>query len=132
MGSTLLLEGAAYAVERATVSGQRRKVQCDCRLSTCSLTDHAERFSVPGGTAYTWIAHYERQGKEGLADRPRRPLSCPWQTKPHIVGALIELRQAQMSWAPREVLDVPGRRHLRWDLPAKRCAGIQRHLGSRP
>jgi transposase InsO family protein len=101
-----------------TVSEQRENFLRDFHLRYYSVTELAERFSISRKTAYKWIERFEQQGKEGLQDQLRRPLSCPWQTQPRIVEALIELRQAHTSWGPRKLLDVLGRRHPRWDLPA--------------
>ncbi len=101
-----------------TVSEQRGNFVRDHRLRCYSVTELAERYSISRKTAYKWIERYEALGTAGLEDQSRRPLSCPWQTEPQIVDALVELRKGHTSWGADKLLDVLERRHPRWDLPS--------------
>ena len=56
-----------------TVSEQRQRFLKDCRLSYCSVTELAERFSISRKTAHKWINRYKKHGQRGFHERSRRP-----------------------------------------------------------
>ena len=61
-----------------------------------TVSSVAARFGVHRKTVHGWLARYEAEGLEGLADRSHRPRSCPHQT-----GADVEAVIATMTggWA---------------------------------
>src|ERR1035441_8317144 len=62
-----------------------------------------ERFGVSRETGYFWLRRYRQNGPEGLAEVNRAPLRHPNQTSAGIEEAVLELRQAHMTWGPRKL-----------------------------
>jgi transposase len=56
-----------------------------------AVTEVAEKFGVHRDTIYVWMARYEAEGLEGLADRSHRPhrspLQMPATTEARVLGA---------------------------------------------
>src|SRR5271157_261716 len=60
-----------------------------------------ERFCISRETGYVWLRRYRQCGPDGLAEVNRAPLRHPNQTAVSIEEAVLRLRQAHMTWAPR-------------------------------
>ena len=56
---------------------QRMQFIVDYHRGLQSVTELAERFDISRKTAYKWLDRHEADGAAGLADRSRRPQSCP-------------------------------------------------------
>ena len=67
-------------------------------LTGATATEVAAAVGVSRQSVHTWIARYLVDGMAGLADRSRRPASCP-----HQVGTTVEVQVAEMR-----------REHPRW------------------
>jgi transposase InsO family protein len=79
-----------------------------------TMTELCEQFGVSRETGYVWLRRYRQSGVPGLLEVNRAPHRRPNQTPAEMERALIELRQAHMTWGPRKlkrVLSVrePGR-----------------------
>jgi len=61
------------------------------------------RFGISPQTGYTWLARYAQQGKAGLADQSRRPLSSPARTADGIERAVVALRREHPAWGGRKI-----------------------------
>lgn len=94
-----------------------------------SMTELCLRYGVSRKTGYKWVRRYECGGPPALADRSRRPRTCPHQTAPEVIGALLDARRHHPSWGPKKLLAVLGRRYPLWPWPAASTAGaiLQRH-----
>ena len=68
-----------------------------------TVKDVAARFGVSRKTMHVWLARYEGDGLEGLADRSHRPRSCPHQMPALTEVALVDLRRRHPSWGPRRL-----------------------------
>ena len=64
----------------------------------------AARFGVSRKTMHRWLARYEADGLEGLADRSHRPRSSPLQMPAVVEVALVDLRRKHPSWGPRRLV----------------------------
>ena len=64
----------------------------------------AARYGVHRKTLHQWLARYEAEGLEGLADRSHRPRSCPHQTPADVEAAIATMRTAHPSWGPRRLV----------------------------
>jgi len=62
-----------------------------------TVKDVAARFGVARKTVHVWLARYDVEGLEGLADRSHRPRSCPHQMPAAVEVALVELRTALVA-----------------------------------
>ena len=54
-------------------------------------------------TGYRLLNRYRAAGREGLADRSRRPHASPRRTRPTIEAAVVALRTAQPTWGGRKI-----------------------------
>jgi transposase InsO family protein len=64
------------------------------------VTEVAARYEVSRQSVHAWIARYREGGLSGLADRPRRPDTCPHQVSAEIEAAVCELRREHPRWGP--------------------------------
>jgi len=101
-----------------TVKEQRENFIRDYRCQYYSVSELAERFGISRKTAYKWIGRWEQDGHSGLEEHSKRPHRCPWQTGEQIREELIGLRTARPRRGPKKLLDILGRRHPGWQLPA--------------
>lgn len=69
-----------------------------------TVTDVAARFGVSRKTVHQWLARYEADGLEGLADRSHRPRSSPLQMPAVVEVALVNMRRQHPSWGPRRLV----------------------------
>jgi len=79
-----------------------------------SMKALCERFEISRETGYVWIRRYRQYGLEGLVELNRAPERHPNQTARAIEEAVLELRQAHMTWGPKKLKrilerDQPGR-----------------------
>jgi transposase InsO family protein len=74
----------------------------DAKLGVFSVTDLADRYGVSRKTVYKWTARYDELGPEGLRDQPRTPHSCPHQTPPEVVAALLDFHD-RFGWGAKKL-----------------------------
>ena len=68
-----------------------------------TMTDLCAIYDIARETGYYWLRRYQQGGLEALRDRGRAPERHPNQTSERIERAVLELRQAHMSWGPRKL-----------------------------
>jgi transposase InsO family protein len=73
------------------------------------VTEVAVRFGVSRQSVHGWIRRYREGGLGGLADRPRRPGSCPHQIPVEVEAAVCELRRDHPRWGPLRIVHELGR-----------------------
>jgi transposase InsO family protein len=64
------------------------------------------RYGVSAKTGYKWLQRFGAEGKPGLADRGRRPLSSPRRSGPEIETATLAVREAHPAWGGRKIQKV--------------------------
>jgi hypothetical protein len=69
----------------------------------------AAQAGVSRQSLHKWLARYRQDGLAGLMDRPRRPLSSPWQSPPELETAVCELRREHPRCGPRRLAHELGR-----------------------
>lgn len=69
-----------------------------------SISQVASKVGVSRQTLHSWLARYEAEGLEGLADRSHRPGSCPHQMPAAVEAAVLELRRSRPYWGPRRLV----------------------------
>ena len=108
---------------------QRMQFIVDYHRGLQSVTEFAERFDISRKTAYKWIARYEADGATGLADRSRRPQTCPHETPQAIVDAVLEARRHHPRWGAKKLLRILSRKDPREIWPARTtvCDLLKRH-----
>ena len=79
-----------------------------------SMKALCERFGISRETGYVWLRRYRQGGPEALLELNRAPARHPNQTPAGLEEAVLELRQAHMTWGPKKLKrilerDQPGR-----------------------
>jgi transposase InsO family protein len=69
-----------------------------------SISQVASKVGVSRQTLHSWLARYEAERLEGLADRSHRPASCPHQMPAEVEARLLELRRSRPYWGPRRLV----------------------------
>lgn len=69
-----------------------------------SISQVAGKVGVSRQTLHAWLARYEAEGLDGLADRSHRPVSCPHQMPAEVEARLLELRRSRPYWGPRRLV----------------------------
>jgi transposase InsO family protein len=69
-----------------------------------TVSSVAARYGVHRKTVHGWLARYESEGLEGLADRSHRPRSCPHQVDADVEAAIATMRSAHPGWGPRRLV----------------------------
>ncbi|WTS84378.1 IS481 family transposase [Streptomyces sp. NBC_00104] len=75
-------------------------------LAGATVTEVAASLGVSRQTVSGWKSRYEAEGLAGLADRSRRPASCPHQASAEVETAVCELRRQHPRWGPRRIAHV--------------------------
>jgi len=84
-----------------------------------SMKALCERFGISRETGYVWLRRYRQGGPEGLLERDRAAARHPNQTPVDLEEAVLELRQAHMTWGPKKL-----KRILERDRPGRRWPAI--------
>ncbi|MEV0694644.1 IS481 family transposase [Streptomyces sp. NPDC050388] len=72
-------------------------------LAGATVTEVAASLGVSRQTVSGWKSRYAASGLAGLADRSRRPASCPHQASAEVEAAVCELRRKHPKWGPRRI-----------------------------
>ncbi|MFF5536999.1 IS481 family transposase [Streptomyces cinerochromogenes] len=72
-------------------------------LAGATVTEVAASLGVSRQTVSGWKSRYQASGLAGLADRSRRPASCPHQASAEVETAVCELRRKHPRWGPRRI-----------------------------
>jgi transposase InsO family protein len=75
-------------------------------LAGATVTEVAASLGVSRQTVSGWKSRYQASGLAGLADRSRRPASCPHQASAEVETAVCELRRKHPKWGPRRIAHV--------------------------
>jgi transposase InsO family protein len=77
-----------------------------------SISQVASKVGVSRQTLHSWLARYEAEGLEGLADRSHRPVSCPHQMGADVEAVMLELRRSRPYWGPRRLVFELAKRNI--------------------
>lgn len=89
---------------QVTPMEERAAMIAAVRHGCCGVAEASRQWGVSRKTIYKWLARFDAEGPEGLADRSRAPHTCPHRTPPEIVLALEAARRAHPTWGPRKLL----------------------------
>lgn len=90
-----------------------------------SIGQVAGKVGVSRQTVHAWLARYEAQGLDGLADRSHRPVSCPHQMPARVEAVVLELRRSRPYWGPRRLVFELAKRKV---SPVPSESGVYRAL----
>ena len=82
----------------------------DFLRQSLSITELCLHYDISRKTTYKWINRYHQDSFSGLEDRSRKPKSCPHQTDPDIVEALLDARRHHPTWGPKKLLKLLSKR----------------------
>ncbi len=88
-------------------------------LAGATVTEVAASLGVSRQTVSGWKSRYEASGLAGLADRSRRPASCPHQASAEVETAVCELRRKHPRWGPRRIAFVVERSGAVTPVPSR-------------
>lgn len=77
-------------VELASREGANRRELC-------------RRFGISPQTGYKWLQRHDAEGKTGLAERSRRPLSSPGASPASLEEPVLALRRDHPAWGGRKI-----------------------------
>ena len=78
-----------------------------------SMTELCARYEISRRVGYKWLARYEADGVDGLADQRRVAKSHPHRMPDDVAARLLACRHAHPTWGPRKLLAYLERRHQR-------------------
>ena len=85
------------ALVEVSVVEQRYRAVLEVKAGV-PVTEAAARAGVSRQSVHAWIRRYEQGGLAALADRSRRPDSCPHQVSAEIEAMVCELRRDHPRW----------------------------------
>jgi len=98
------------------------------RVPEANVSEICRRFGISRSTGYKWIGRYGQEGYRGLADRSRRPQTCPHQTNEATEQVLVALRREHPAWGGRKLKRIlENRGLLRPPAPSTITAILHRH-----
>jgi transposase InsO family protein len=68
------------------------------------VTEVAARYEVSRQSVHAWLHRYAEGGLGALADRPKRPDTCPHQVSAEVEAAVCELRREHPRWGPLRIV----------------------------
>ena len=80
-------------------------------------------------SGYKWIERWRAEGREGLSDRSRRPLTSPGRSSAAIEERVLAVRRAHPSWGGRKIRRVLQRAGLAEAPSASTATAILRRHG---
>jgi transposase-like protein len=72
-------------------------------LAGATATEVAASAGVSRQSVHTWIGRYLVDGLAGLADRSRRPASCPHQVSTVVEVHVAEMRREHPRWGAKRI-----------------------------
>ena len=91
--------GPGLALVEVSVVEQRYRAVLEVQAGV-PVTEVAARAGVSRQSVHAWIRRYEQGGLGSLADRPKRPDTCPHQTSAQVEAAVCEMRREHPKWGP--------------------------------
>ena len=89
-----------------TVMDQRVRFIAEYLKGYYPFNELCFQFSISRKTGYKWVERYEREGPKGLADRSRKPHTCPHITSDTVIEALVKAREKHPTWGPKKLLEI--------------------------
>lgn len=95
----------------------------DHRWGLYTMSALCERYGISRKTGYKWLDRFERQGRQGLADRSRAPHRCPHKVCDELAEVLCSARRKHPDWGPGKLLDYLAPRYPEIEWPAVSTVG---------
>src|SRR5258708_35786195 len=108
-----------------SVSEQRYQAILAVIADGRTVSEVAQQWKVSRQTLHTWLARYELEGLEGLADRSRQPASRPHKMPAEVEAAILEARRIRQYTGPHSLGLGSARRR---GAPMRSASAIARYL----
>jgi transposase InsO family protein len=93
-----------------TVIDQREEFVKLAMAPGASMSELCRRFGISRGNGHKWLGRYLAEGREGLADRSRRPHRSPTRTDKTVEVQVLRIRQeSNNAWGGRKIAHVMAR-----------------------
>jgi putative transposase len=102
---------------------ERRKFITEYLAGLYTMSELCARYGISRKSGYKWLARYDKEGSDGLGDRPRIAHTCPHRLEEKVAAAILEARRLHPHWGPRKLLDWLHPRQPELALPAPSTAG---------
>jgi transposase InsO family protein len=87
--------------------GQREEFVRLALAGGASISELCRRFEISRANGHKWLNRFRTEGREGLADRSRRPLSSPARTGEPVEAEVLRIRAASNNaWGARKIAKV--------------------------
>ncbi len=81
---------------------ERQAFVRDLASGQWTMSDLCEHYGVSRPTGYKWARRFEAEGKAGLIERSRAPLSCPHRTAESTERLIVLLKKTH-GWGARKI-----------------------------
>jgi transposase InsO family protein len=93
-----------------TVIDQREEFAKLALAPGVNLSELCRRFGISRSNGHKWLRRYLKQGREGLADRSRRPHRSPTRTVAAVEARVLGIRdESNNAWGGRKIAHVMAR-----------------------
>lgn len=89
--------------KETTTMEQKIEFICEWRTGKYTITELCKSFEISRPTAYKLIDRFEKQGFEGLKEKPRTPKKHPNETKKNIVEGILKLKKKYPRWGAKKI-----------------------------
>lgn len=101
----------AVAWKETCVVEQREQFIQEMLRSEKSFRDLCAEYGISEKTGYKWKKRFEENGKAGLVDHSRAPLTSPKGLPEDTVIGLLRLKRAHPHWGPKKILAIYAKSH---------------------
>ena len=93
-----------------TVIDQREEFAKLALAQGANLSELCRRFGISRSNGHKWLSRYLKQGRDGLADRSRRPHRSPTRTVAAVEASVLRIRdESNNAWGGRKIAHVMAR-----------------------
>jgi transposase InsO family protein len=90
-----------------TVIDQREEFVKLALAPGANISELCRRFNIARSNGHKWLGRYLTEGREGLADRSRRPRQSPARTAAAVEGEVLRIRdESNNAWGGRKIAKV--------------------------
>ena len=100
-----------------------------CLQEQASFTELCQKYEISRKTGYKWLKRFQENGKEGLNEHARTPLTNPHEVTDDIITKILEVKSQYRHFGPKKIHAVLGHREPLLRLPCINTIGniLSRH-----
>lgn len=103
--------------QELSVTEQREEFVRLALAAGVNISELCRRFGISRANGYKWLTRFQVEGRDGLADRSRRPRHSPWRTPQPVEAEVLRLRKdSNNAWGGRKIARVMDK--SAFDVPA--------------